>query len=64
MRFPVLLAIAPLARCSIPRRLVRLSQAEGLPLLDDVEVVLARSARSRRPPCDYLAEQILAEWKE
>ena len=26
--------------------------------LDDLEVVLARSARSARPPCDFLAEQI------
>ena len=58
------LAIAPLARCSIPQRLVQLSGAEGLPPLDDVEVVLARSARSGRPPCDYLAEQILAEWRD
>lgn len=56
------LAVAPLARCSIPQRLVRLSEDEGLPLLDDVEVVLARSARSGRAPCDYLAEQILTEW--
>lgn len=55
------LAIAPLARCSVPTHLVQLSQNEGLPSLDDLEVVLARSARSGRPPCDFLAEQILAE---
>lgn len=58
------LAIAPLARCSIAPHLVQLSQAQGLPPLDDLEVVLARSARSGRPPCDYLAEQILAQWKD
>ncbi|MGF6723530.1 DNA-binding transcriptional LysR family regulator [Paraburkholderia sp. GAS41] len=57
------LAIAPLARCSVPAHLVQLSQNEGLPPLDDVEVVLARSARSERPPCDFLAEQILAQMK-
>ncbi|MCR4468296.1 LysR substrate-binding domain-containing protein [Burkholderia sp. SCN-KJ] len=57
------LAIAPLARCSIPAHLVRLSQSEGLPPLDAVEVVLARSAQSARPLCDYLAEQILDEWR-
>ncbi|RQR34505.1 MULTISPECIES: LysR substrate-binding domain-containing protein [unclassified Burkholderia] len=57
------LAIAPLARCSIPAHLVRLSQNEGLPPLDAVEVVLARSAQSARPLCDYLAEQILDEWR-
>lgn len=56
------LAIAPLARCSIPAHLVQLSQNDGLPLLDDLEVVLARSASSGRPPCDYLAEEILSEW--
>ncbi|TGN99521.1 MULTISPECIES: LysR substrate-binding domain-containing protein [unclassified Burkholderia] len=57
------LAIAPLARCSIPAHLVRLSQNEGLPPLDAIEVVLARSAQSARPLCDYLAEQILDEWR-
>ncbi|WP_321806360.1 LysR substrate-binding domain-containing protein [Burkholderia sp. BCC1993] len=57
------LAIAPLARCSIPAHLVQLSQNEGLPPLDAIEVVLARSAQSARPLCDYLAEQILDEWR-
>ena len=56
------LAVAPLARCSIPDHLVQLSETDGLPPLGDLEVVLARSARSGRPPCDYLAEQILAGW--
>ncbi len=55
------LAIAPLARCSVPGHLVQLSQNEGLPPLDELEVMLARSAQSGRPPCDFLAEQILAE---
>ncbi|RQZ22229.1 LysR family transcriptional regulator [Burkholderia sp. Bp9017] len=57
------LAVAPLARCSIPAHLVQLSQNEGLPPLGELEVVLARSAQSARPPCDYLAEQILDEWR-
>ncbi|KVC21442.1 LysR family transcriptional regulator [Burkholderia diffusa] len=57
------LAVAPLARCSIPAQLLQLSQNEGLPPLDALEVVLARSAQSARPPCDYLAEQILNEWR-
>jgi DNA-binding transcriptional LysR family regulator len=57
------LAVAPLARCSVPGHLVQLSQNEGLPPLDELEVVLARSARSGRPPCDFLAEQILAEMR-
>jgi DNA-binding transcriptional LysR family regulator len=57
------LAIATLAKCSLPSHLVELSQNEGLPQLEPLEVVLARSARSGRPPCDFLAEQILAEWR-
>jgi len=32
-----------------------------LPALPELEIVLARSARSNRPPCDFLAEQILTE---
>jgi DNA-binding transcriptional LysR family regulator len=55
------LAIAPLAKCSVPGHLVQLSQSEGLPPLNELEVILARSARSGRPPCDFLAEQILSE---
>jgi len=57
------LAVAPLARCSVPAHLVQLSRNEGLPPLDELEVVLARSARSGRLLCDFLAEQILAEMK-
>lgn len=55
------LAVAPLARCSVPKHLAQLGEAEGLPPLADLEVVLARSAGSARPPCDFLAEQMLAE---
>ncbi|HTH62948.1 MAG TPA: LysR substrate-binding domain-containing protein [Paraburkholderia sp.] len=55
------LAIAPLARCAVPESFVTLGRAQGLPELPSLEVVLARSARSNRPPCDFLAEQILAE---
>ncbi|WP_062786972.1 LysR substrate-binding domain-containing protein [Aquitalea pelogenes] len=53
------LAVAPLALCGLPERLRRLTQQDGLPDIGQVEIVLARSARSKRPPCDYLAEQIL-----
>jgi DNA-binding transcriptional LysR family regulator len=55
------LAIAPLARCAVPERFVQLGRAEGLPALPALEIVLARSARSNRAPCDFLAEQILSE---
>ncbi|CAB3766186.1 LysR substrate-binding domain-containing protein [Paraburkholderia solisilvae] len=55
------LAVAPLARCSVPTYLVQLGEADGLPPLAELEVILARSARSKRPPCDFLAEQILSD---
>ncbi|MGX6998795.1 LysR substrate-binding domain-containing protein [Caballeronia sp. KNU42] len=55
------LAIAPLSRCSIPERFVQLGAADGLPALPDLEIVLARSAGSNRPPCDFMAEQILTD---
>jgi DNA-binding transcriptional LysR family regulator len=57
------LAVAPLARCSIPGHLALLGEEEGLPPLAKLEIVLARSARSARPPCDFLAEQMLADLK-
>jgi len=57
------LAVAPLARCSIPAQIDALGAAEGLPELPPLEVILARSAGSARPPCDFLAEQLLANLK-
>jgi DNA-binding transcriptional LysR family regulator len=58
------LAIAPLAKCSIPPHLVQLTESDGVPTMNEIEVVLARSARSARPPCEFLAQQILEEWSE
>ena len=45
-------AIAPLARCAVPAHLSQLGGAQGLPEPDALEVILARSSMSRRPPCD------------
>lgn len=55
------LAVAALAQCSVPDHLAQLGDAEGLPPLASLEIVLARSAKSDRPPCDFLAEQLLTE---
>ncbi len=55
------LAVAPVARCALPDRFVQLGRAQGLPALPPLEIVLARSARSNRAECEFLAEQILAE---
>jgi DNA-binding transcriptional LysR family regulator len=58
------LAVAPLARCAVPERFATLGRRHGLPKLPDLEILLARSERSNRPPCDYLAEQILSELRD
>ena len=55
------LAVVSLARCAVPSHLVLLGQAHGLPKIDALEMVLARSTGSKRPPCEFLAEKILAE---
>jgi len=55
------LAVAPVARCALPERFVELGRSHGLPALPPLEVVLARSARSNRPECDFLADQLLGE---
>ena len=55
------LAVAPLARCAVPAHFSLLGQAQGLPEIDPLEVVLARSTKSKRPPCDFLAEKIMTE---
>ena len=55
------LAIAPLAQCAVPERFSLLGQTQGLPEIDPLEMILARSSKSRRPPCDFLAEKIMAE---
>ncbi|MFM0048285.1 LysR substrate-binding domain-containing protein [Caballeronia grimmiae] len=55
------LAVTPLAKCAVPSHFTLLGQAQGLPEIAALEVVLARSAASQRPPCDFLAERIIAE---
>jgi DNA-binding transcriptional LysR family regulator len=55
------LAVAPLARCAVPGRLAVVGRAHGLPDLPPLELILARSTKSKRPPCDFLAEQIMAD---
>jgi hypothetical protein len=43
------LAAAPFARCAVPAQLLQLGQAHGLPEIDPLEVILARSSKSKRP---------------
>lgn len=55
------LAITALAGCSIPERLGLLGGRYGLPDIEPLDIVVARSAKSNRPTCDYLAAQMLGD---
>jgi DNA-binding transcriptional LysR family regulator len=52
------LAVAALAKCSVPRNLKVAGRKEGLPDLERLEILLGRSARSKTKPCDVMAELI------
>jgi DNA-binding transcriptional LysR family regulator len=55
------LAVIALTRCSVPSRLAILGDAQGLPKIEPLEIVVARSAKSDRPTCDYLAAQMIQD---
>lgn len=46
------LAITLIARCAVPPDFTLLGSVLGLPEIGTLEIVLARSATSNRPPCD------------
>ncbi|NHZ79157.1 LysR family transcriptional regulator [Massilia sp. CCM 8695] len=54
------LAVAALAECSIPPHLVRLGEAEGLPPVEPLDVVLIRGRNSSSPAVECLAGEIMA----
>ncbi len=54
-------AVAALARCWVPRGVAILDQRHGMPPIENLEVVLVRSAASHRPACDALAQIIRDE---
>ena len=55
------LSVIALTRCSVPPRLAILGEAQGLPKIAPLEIVVARSAHSDRPTCDYLAAQMVQD---
>jgi hypothetical protein len=55
------LSVVALTRCSVPPRLAILGEAQGLPKIEPLEIVVARSAKSDRPTCDYLAAQMVQD---
>ncbi len=38
-----------------------LGRSHGPPDLPPLELILARSTKSKRPPCDFLAEQLMED---
>jgi DNA-binding transcriptional LysR family regulator len=55
------LSVIALTRCSVPSRLAILGDAQGLPKIAPLDIVVARSAKSDRPTCDYLAQQMVQD---
>ncbi|MBP0593694.1 LysR family transcriptional regulator [Paraburkholderia sp. LEh10] len=55
------LSVIALARCSVPSRLAILGAEHGLPVIEPLDIVVARSAKSDRPTCDYLAAQMVQD---
>ncbi|NKN38634.1 LysR family transcriptional regulator [Agrobacterium sp. a22-2] len=52
------LAVAAVTRMSVPSAVVELVQADGLPVIERLDVALIRSAGSNNPLCDFMAEAI------
>ena len=42
-------------------RFAILGEAQGLPKIEPLEIVVARSVKSNRPTCDYLAQQMVQD---
>jgi DNA-binding transcriptional LysR family regulator len=55
------LAVVALTRSGVPPRLAILGEAHGLPAIEPLDIVVARSAKSDRPTCDYLAAQMIED---
>lgn len=58
------LAIAAVVQLAAPPGLVQLDQADGLPPIAPLDIVLVRSSQSNRASCDALADTILATTKQ
>lgn len=52
------LAVAAVTRMSVPSAVVELTQADGLPVMERLNVALIRSAGSNNPLCDFMEEAI------
>jgi hypothetical protein len=52
------LAVAALARCSVPKNLKVIGRKEGLPDLERLEILIGRSTRGKTTPCEVMEELI------
>jgi hypothetical protein len=50
--------ISVAARCSVPKNLKVSGRREGLPELEQLEILLGRSTRGKTRPCDVIEELI------
>jgi DNA-binding transcriptional LysR family regulator len=55
------IAVVALTRCSVPPRFEMLGEAHGLPKIEPLDIVVARSVKSNRPTCDYFVEQMMQD---
>ena len=53
------LAVAAIPECSRPDYLVRLGEAEGLPQVKPIEIVLVKGHKSESQAVEYLASEII-----
>jgi DNA-binding transcriptional LysR family regulator len=52
------LAIAAIPECSVPAQLIRLGEAEGLPAIKPINIVLVRGSNTSSQAVEYLANEI------
>ncbi|WP_213304554.1 LysR family transcriptional regulator [Paraburkholderia sacchari] len=55
------IAVVALTRCSVPPRFDILGEAHGLPRIEPLDIVVARSVKSNRPTCDYFVQQMVQD---
>lgn len=55
------IAVVALTRCSVPPRFEMLGEAQGLPKIEPLDIIVARSVKSNRPTCDYFVQQMVQD---
>ncbi|MDR3096875.1 MAG: LysR family transcriptional regulator [Paraburkholderia sp.] len=55
------IAVVALTRCSVPPRFEVLGEAQGLPKIEPLDIIVARSVKSNRATCDYFVQQMVQD---